>query len=495
MTLPKIKKIHFIGLGGIGVSALAKMMIQQGKKVSGSDLNSSEIIKKLEKIGVKFYQGHKAENLSSDTDLVIYSPAVEKNNPERIKAKKLSIPQLSYPEFLGELSKEKFTIAVSGTHGKSTTTAILGLILEQAELDPLVIVGSKVPQWNGNLRISRTNTDSTRTNTDSQCKSVSGRSVFVVEACEWRAHMLNLSPKMIILNNLELDHTDYYKDINHLIRTFKTYIKKLPKNGILIANADDVNLKKIKSKNKIITFGIKNQAEVMAKNIITKSGEQIFDLCFHGKIYNFRLKVPGIFNVYNVLAATAGALALGVKPEIIKKSVENFYGIWRRFEIMNADLHGRHTDGHRKCQRKSVLSQCRSVLFISDYAHHPTAVSGTIQAAKEFYPEKRIVAVFQPHHHNRTKKLFKEFTKCFKGANLTIISEIYDVAGREEEKDQDVSSKDLVKAVQKIGQKVLYGRDLKETKKLILENIQPNDVVLIMGAGDIYQIANGLANK
>jgi len=466
MNLQKVKKIYFIGLGGIGVSALAKMMVQRGKKVSGSDLNFSEIIKKLEKMGVKFYQGHQAENLSADTDLIIYSPAVEKNNPERIKAKKLSIPQLSYPEFLGELSKEKFTIAVSGTHGKSTTTAILGLILEQAKLDPLVIVGSKVPQWNGNLRMTQTNTDSTRTNTDSRC-----RSVFVVEACEWRAHMLNLSPKMIILNNLELDHTDYYKDINHLIRTFKIYIKKLPKDGIIILNADDVNLKKLKSKNKTITFGIKNQAEVMAKNIITRHGEQVFDLYFHGKVYNFRLKVPGIFNVYNVLAATAGALALGVKPEIIKKSVENFYGIWRRFE---------------------KIGEYKKAIIISDYAHHPTAVLNTIQAAKEFYPGKRIMAVFQPHHHNRTKKLFKEFIKCFKGAGLTIISEIYDVAGREEEMDQDVSSKDLVKAVQKNGQKVLYGQDLKETKKLILENIQPNDAVLIMGAGDIYQIANDL---
>ncbi|MDD5625770.1 MAG: UDP-N-acetylmuramate--L-alanine ligase [Patescibacteria group bacterium] len=486
MNLQKVEKIHFIGLGGIGVSALAKMMVQQGKKVFGSDLNSSEIIKKLEKMGVKFYQGHKAENLSVDTDLVIYSPAVEKNNPERIKAKKLSIPQLSYPEFLGELSKEKFTIAVSGTHGKSTTTAILGLILEQAELDPLVIVGSKVPQWNGNLRMTQTDTDGTRTGTECQCRSVSGpcKSVFVVESCEWRAHMLNLSPKMIILNNLELDHTDYYKDINHLIRTFKTYIKKLPKDGIIILNSDDSNLKKLHSKSKTITFGVKNQAEVMAKNIITKSGEQIFDLCLHGKIYNFRLKVPGIFNVYNVLAATAGALALGVKPEIIKKSVENFYGIWRRFE---------------------KVGEYKKAIIISDYAHHPTAVSGTIQAAKEFYPEKRIMAVFQPHHHNRTKKLFKEFIKCFKGADLTIISEIYDVAGREEEKDQDVSSKDLVKAIRARYKKipnskfqipnsknVLYAKNLVEVKKLILKNIKPGDIVLIMGAGDIFEVANDL---
>lgn len=512
MILNNFKKIHFIGIGGIGTSAIAKMMLKKGKNVSGSDIAKSEITEELEKLGAKIFTpcqnkfgagqvGHSAKNLADDVDLVIYSPAVPQNNSEikkafRLQARGYKLQVLSYPEFIGQLSKNKFTIAVSGTNGKSTTTAMLGLILEKAGLDPTVIVGSKVPQWKGNLRLS---TDFIRN------KSVI-RSPLVVEACEWRAHMLNLNPQIIILTNLEEDHLDYYQDINHLVRTFQKYIDKLPSKGSLILNADDSNLKKLKPKCKVITYGINNKADLMAQNIIVKNNRQEFDLIFGSDLLSFKnrkirplklkIKIPGIFNIYNVLAASAASLSLGVKPKVIKKVLENFKGIWRRFEVKELKIKNRPPNCRRKTDKLKI---------VSDYAHHPTAVRETIKAAKEFYPHCRIVAVFQPHHRNRTKKLFNDFVQSFDMADLIILSEIYDVAGREKIEDMDISSKDLVNAIRMRMQiktnkntdfkEIFYTKDLAETKKRLLEIIQPGDVVLIMGAGDIYKLIPELESE
>ncbi|MFH1838376.1 MAG: UDP-N-acetylmuramate--L-alanine ligase [Candidatus Kuenenbacteria bacterium] len=470
MDFKKIKKVHIIGIGGIGVSAVAKTMLKLGKKVTGSDMHFSEITQVLKSRGVLIYQKHKKENLSSDTDLVIYSPAVLENNPEKIQAKKFNIPQLSYPEFLGELSKEKYTIAVSGTNGKSTTTSILGLILEKTKFDPLVIVGSKVNQssWEENLRMSKSN-------------------YFVVEACEWQANMLNLHPQIIILTNIEEDHLDYYKDINDIRETFQKYVEKLPQNGILIANYDDKNiqllLKKINKKFRIITFGQKKGADFQIKNIIKKPGLVKFILQNNKIKKEFILQIPGLFNIYNATAASIAAFKLGAPLNVIKNVLANFKGIWRRFE---------------KVEEKNGIT------VISDYAHTPTAIQGTIQAAKDFYPFCRIVVAFQPHHRDRTKKLFNDFIKSFDQADFLILNEIFDVEGREDKKNKKISSKDLIKEIKKrpafknksnvfpekkaLDKQVLYGKDLKETKKLILKNLKPNDLILLLGAGDIYKI-------
>jgi UDP-N-acetylmuramate--alanine ligase len=464
MDLSSIRKIHLIGVGGIGISAIAKLLLKQNKIVTGSDIVETEIIKDLKNNGLLFYKKHSKKNLAPDTDLVIYSKAVRESNIERKKAKELNILQLSYPEFLGEISKNKFTIAVSGTNGKSTTTAILGLILEKAGFDPLVIVGSKVLEWNSNLRLP-----------EKESK------IFLVEACEWQANFLNLFPNIIILTNLEEDHLDYYKDINHLIKTFQTYVEKLPKNGLLILNSDDDNLKKIKPKCKVVFYGIKNKADVEAKNIKIKNRYQEFSLFYKSKfITKIRLNLIGLFNVYNALAAIACALSLKVNPYFIKKVLKDFYGIWRRFQIV-----------------KPIFKNVPNVIYVSDYAHHPTAIKETIKGALDFYPNRRILVVFQPHHQNRTKKLFNQFVESFDLADLVIVSEIYKVFGREDKRDFDISSKDLVKAIlkrikmnKKIRlKKVFYAKNLKEVKKKLKKIVQPKDLVLIMGAGDIYKLA------
>lgn len=441
----KIKKIFFVGIGGIGVSALAKLFSAEGWKISGSDKHSSEITDELRKRGIKVYIGHKEGNLNSNTDLAIYSAAVGPEVPERKKAAELRIKQLSYPKALGLISKDKYTIAVSGTHGKSTTTAMLGLILTEAGLDPTVIVGSKIKHlgWDENIRVGQSK-------------------YFVVEGCEWRAHMLELSPKIIVLTNIEKDHLDYYKTFKNLKQAFKKYVKKLPKNGLLVINADDkVCLEIAKScKCKVIQFTLH---------------------LLQDKDVGFTLQIPGHFNVYNALAASTCALELGVKPEIIKKVLTNFKGIWRRFELIEADKRG------------YLRGFTPKITLISDYAHHPTAVRKTLKAAKETYPNRRLVVVYQPHHFDRTKRLFSSFVRAFDEADFVILNEIYDVPGREIARK--ISSRDLVRELKKRKIKAVFTKTLVETKKTLLKNIKKDDIVLIMGAGDIYQLSTALVDK
>ncbi|MEK7580433.1 MAG: UDP-N-acetylmuramate--L-alanine ligase [Patescibacteria group bacterium] len=452
MDIDKLKKVHIIGIGGIGVSAVARWLDKLGTEVSGSDLTSSIITQELENLGIKIFFGHKKENIFNDLDLVIYSSAAPVDNPERIAAKTLGIRELSYNEFLGEISKDYFTIAISGTNGKSTTTALAGLILEAANLDPTVIVGSRVKEWQGNFRLGSSN-------------------YFVVEACEWRAHMLNLFPKVIVLTNIEADHLDYYRDSNHIINTFQAYIDKLPSDDLLILNTDDQNIAKLKPKCRVITYGIKNNADVMAKNIEFLIGLTRFDLFFKNEnLGKIELAAPGEFNIYNALAAIALSLKFDINFEVMQKTLKNFGGIWRRFEIIKND---------------------RALTVVSDYAHHPTAIRETIKAAKGFFPNRRLVVIFQPHQHNRTKNLFKDFSRSFALADLIILAEIYDVAGRENSEDQNIGSQDLAEAVRKNGQnQVFYVSSPEDSLNLYKKNQHFGDVVLIMGAGDIYEIAD-----
>ncbi len=463
----KIQNIHFIGIGGIGLSAIAKLMLSQGKNVSGSDANDSEILEDLRRLGAKIFIGQNGENLSGDTELVVYTLAIPAVNPERVKAEKLALPMLAYPEALGILFNDKYGIAVCGTHGKSTTTSLASLVLAGGGLDPSVVVGSKVPEFGGNLRVGQSK-------------------YFVIEACEYERAFLEYWPQIIVLNNIELDHTDYYRDIEDYRSAFQEFIGHLPEGGILIYNGDDENIPKIKNhklhqqvenKNiRAINFGFGGNNIVKGYDLKLEAGKTKFKVNYIGnEIGEFILKVPGAFNVYNALAAIAVGLHLGIDAEKIKRSLADFGGIWRRFEIKG---------------------EYKGAVIISDYAHHPTAVRSTIEAAREFYPGRRIVAVFQPHQHNRTKMLYQDFLKSFDSADFVILVEIFDVAGREEAKDRDVSSRGMVEDIEKINSKlsgnIFYAADLSEARKMIDEKIKSGDAVLIMGAGDIYKIADDI---
>jgi len=463
IDLNKIKKIHFIGIGGIGLSAIARFMKEKNKEVSGSDLSHSLMTDKLEKLGIKIKIGQSEENISQDMDLIIYTTAVPKNNPELKKVRELGIKTITYPESLGLVFNDKYGIAVCGTHGKSSVSAMAGLLLDDARLDPSIIVGSIVPRYDSNLRVGKSK-------------------YFLAEACEYERSFLNLDPKIIILNNIELDHTDYYKNLKDMRSAFEEFISHLPEDGILICNGDDNEVRKfIKLKvHKVISFGFNENNNVRGCDIRFESGMTKFNVSYDNKdLGEFILKVPGKFNIYNALGVISLGLTLEIPVEIIKKSLVNYSGIWRRFEIKG---------------------EYKKALVISDYAHHPTAVKATIEATKNFYPGKRILAVFQPHQHNRTKELYKDFLNSFDDADVVILSEIFDVAGREEKKDQSVSSLDLVKDIKRrrhsrmspADDSIFYAKDLKDTRKLIDEKIKPDDVLLIMGAGDIYKIADDL---
>ncbi len=456
IDLNKIKKVHFIGIGGIGLSAVAKLMKENDKEVSGSDLSSSLMTDKLEKLGIEIQIGQSEENISQDIDLVIYTTAVPENNIELKKAKELKIKTITYPESLGLVFNDKYGIAICGTHGKSSVSAMAGLLLDDAKLDPSIIVGSIMPRYGSNLKVGKSK-------------------YFVAEACEYERSFLNLDPKIIILNNIELDHTDYYKNLEDFKSAFEEFISHLPKDGGLILNGDDEKVSSIKYQvSSVVKFGFNENNNVRGCDVRFENGETKFKVIYNSKdLGEFILKIPGKFNIYNALGTIALGLTLKIPIDIIKKSLANYSGIWRRFEIKG---------------------EYKKALVISDYAHHPTAVKATIKAAKQFYPDKRIFAVFQPHQHNRTMKLYKDFLNAFNSADVVILSEIFDVAGREKNKDQSVSSLNLVNDIKKKLEidSIFYAKDLEETRELIDEKIKPDDVLLIMGAGDIYKIADGL---
>lgn len=404
-------KVYFIGIGGIGVSALARKHLLAGDQVSGSDRASSLITDELKKLGAKIFLEQKAENIAEDLDLVIYTIAISENHPELARARELNLKILSYPEALGELSRSHFTIAIAGTHGKTTTTAMVAQILISAGLDPTVIVGSLLQE--------------------SQSNFIAGKSKYlIVEACEYRRSFLNLSPQILVITNIEADHLDYYRDLADIQSAFQELQNKLPETGVLIT---------AKEYSKIRT--------------------------------DFNLKIPGAHNVRNAQAALAVAQALGIDYLVAVEALENFSGTWRRFE-----LKGTIRKAHGE----------RGAKVYDDYAHHPSEIRATLAGAREI-AKKKIFAVFQPHLYSRTQQLFPDFTKSFADADEIIITDIY--AARETP-DPEVSGEKLAHAI--TDQKARYLKSFAEIADYLKEKTSAGDLVIIMGAGDISQVASHL---
>ena len=450
IDLSKIEKVYLAGIGGIGLSAIAYYFLSQGKTVEGSDTTKSEVTKRLEDKGVYIHYQQKDNNLNESFSLFVYTSALPEDHPELVAAKSLNIPTLSYFQFLGFLSKHYKTIAVTGTNGKTTTTALLGLILEKAGLDPTVIVGSLVPNWKSNFRLGKSD-------------------ILVVEACEWQAHMLELSPQTIILTNVAEDHLDFYKDLADIQKHFQMFVDKLPVDGIFIQNKDDANSQVVKYPGKTLTFGQDKRANYVFQDLVIKDGQQIFDVVNAEQKNNFILNIPGLYNIYNAVAALVAADILGANQHQIWNALHDFASTWRRFEKVGV---------------------YKSNVVISDYAHHPDAVQGLLKAARDFYPNKKIVAIFQPHHHNRTLTLLDEFAKSFILADQVIISEIYRVQGREDKEYEQVNSQDLLDKMNH--PQKYYAANLDEVKN-VLRTLNPLDsVLLFIGAGDIDNLAREL---
>lgn len=424
--------IHFIGVGGIGISALAQYYLIKGNKVSGSDLVSSEIIDVLKKAKAKISLGpHRKTNIPKGTDLVVYSPAVQRDNTEFVEAKSRGIKTLSYPQALGKLTKEYFTIAVSGTHGKSTTCSMLSLILIEAGLDPTVVIGTKLKEFNdSNFRMGKSK-------------------YLIIEGDEWQASFLNYWPKIIVLTNIEREHLDYYKDINHILKTYQEYVSHLSKKDLLVYNKEDKNILKIDNKAGSKSFSLKQKEATKLKAI---------------------LNIPGEHNVCNALAALTVARSLNISDDVSFKALAKYRGAWRRFQFQKKEING------------------REYTVINDYGHHPTEIRATLKATREKFPKDKIWCIFQPHQYQRTFHLFNDFAKVFSEAPVDklIITDIFDVAGREKSDIKEkVSSKKLV---EKLKLSHIKYMSKYQVKNYLKKNLKGGEIIIIMGAGDVYKI-------
>lgn len=445
--------VHFIGIGGISMSGLARILLDRGFTVSGSDRSRSDLTNHLESMGAIITIGQKAENITSDIDVVVYTAAIHADNEEYAQALKQGLPMLTRAEFLGQLmSNYQTSVAVSGTHGKTTVTSILTEILLKAEADPTISVGGILSSINGNIHIGRGET-------------------FVTEACEYTNSFLSLNPTIGIILNIEEDHMDFFKDINDIRNSFKKFAEKLPKNGLLIINNDIDNLEEITKdlECQIATYSINNSAKYYASNIkYDEKGHPTYDLFEDGQqTLHIKLSVTGEHNISNSLAAIAAAREIGISDTAILDGLESFTGADRRFEYK-----GKIAD----------------VTIIDDYAHHPTEIRATLTAASN-YPHNNIWCVFQPHTYTRTKTFFNDFAKALSMADNVILLDIY--AARETD-TLGVSSELLAEEVRKYNENSYYFPSFDEAENFLLMKCEKDDLIITMGAGDIVKLGEHL---
>jgi UDP-N-acetylmuramate--alanine ligase len=459
----EVKKVFLIGIGGIGMSALAVILKERGVEVSGSDKSQSKITDILQKKGIKVFIGHNTTNLSEDTDLVVYTNAIQNDNPEFQRAKELNIPAIERAVMLDHLAKSKFTIGVSGTHGKTTTTSMIAKIFLNSSLDPSLAVGGFLEEIEGS--------------------GYKGNSkYFIYEACEAFGSFLKLHPDIAVVTNIDDDHLDYYRNFKNIKNAFFEYLyRNLPPYGIIIYNEDDKPLKdvvkKIKNKRKV-SVGIKSKtADFIAKEIVLDDFSSNFVVYKNGeKLGRFLVNIPGIHNVYNALLAIATALINGINYEDIYRTLANFKNADRRFQIK---------------------FKTPSLTVIDDYAHHPSEIEATLNAAKNLSLRKNasLIAVFQPHLYSRTQFLYKDFAKSLAIADKIVLTEIY--AAREKNKN-NISSEIVYNEIVKIkgGESVVYSKDLDEIP-LILKRLvgNKNSIVVTLGAGDVWKVSDKLVSN
>ena len=425
-------RVYMIGIGGIGMSALAQLYLSEGRKVSGSDREVSPVTELLERKGIRVALVQKSENVPRDAELVVYSDAVWEDNPERMRAKELGLRQISYFEALGEVSKGKYTIAVTGTHGKTTTTAMLAKIMKDAGKKPTAVIGSLVSEFGSNF--------------------VEGEGdLFVVEGCEYRDHVLKLSPTVLVLTNVEWDHTDWFPSLAAEQEMFGKAVSKLPENGVFVTNPEDPNIAPIVSKAKC--------------RIVDYTKEGIPEL-----------QLIGGFNKMNARAAAAAARSAfpDIPDTVIRESLASFKGTWRRFEKKGETKEG--------------------ALVYDDYAHHPTAIRLTLAAARQKFPAKKLIVAFHPHLYSRTRDLMDEFATAFADADEVLIAPIYPAR---ENPVPGITAEALAERI--AANSVLasgYGSldDVLVRLNAISHTLKAEGVILTVGAGDIYKIADALVS-
>lgn len=449
-------RIHFMGIGGISMSGLAEVLLERGFTITGSDMKASPITKKLESHGAAIVYGQKAENITDDMDLVVYTAAIHPDNPEFQAVIQKGIPHMDRAELLGQImSNYKNSIAVSGTHGKTTTTSMLSLIMLAGACDPTISVGGILKDIDGNIRVGRSQN-------------------FITEACEYTNSFLKFNPRIELILNVDADHLDFFKDLNDIRHSFRLFAEKLDKDGILIINGEirDLSFFTEGLPCKIITYGLEADDNYTAKNIsFNEYACGSYDLYVNGeKADHITLNVTGLHNVSNSLAAIAAARELGISMEHIKSGLMNFKGTDRRFEY-KGEING--------------------ITILDDYAHHPTEIEATLTAAKN-YPHRKIWCAFQPHTYTRTKALLKEFGRALSLADHVVLADIY--AAREADTGE-IHSRDLQAEIRTRGTAADYFSTFKEIENFLLENCSPGDLVITMGAGDIVTVGEELLKK
>lgn len=453
MILEK-KNIHFIGIGGIGMSGLGLILSKMGYNVSGSDLSPNNLTEKLSKLGCRILTGHDATHIPADTEAVVYSSSIDDSNPEIAEARKRSIPVFKRAQALAEILNKKKGIAVTGTHGKTTTTSLISIMLEKCSLDPTVVIGGEVDLFEGNAKF--------------------GRGEYVVaEADESDGSFLYLKPLYSVITNIEMEHVDYYKTINEAINSYSAFASNLKNRGAIFYNHEDENTRKALSSfgGDKESFGFSKGADIYPHDISMNEFRSSF-LCVYknevlGRVF---LKIPGRHNILNSLAAMLAGFKLGLSFEDITRSIEDFSGTKRRFHL-RADHDG--------------------VMLIDDYAHHPTEIRAVLDACRN-WKDRRIIVVFQPHRYTRTMFLAEEFGRCFRGVDKLILTDIYAAS---EKPIEGVSARNIYDKVLRNGLSDVTMMEKDNIAEHILKLKRRGDMILILGAGDIKEVADELSKK
>lgn len=451
-----IEKIHFVGIGGIGMSGIAEVLLNLGYKVSGSDLRESDTTERLRGLGGEICIGHAAENLTN-VDVVVTSTAVQGDNPEVIEAKRRMVPVIPRAEMLAELMRMKYGIAIAGTHGKTTTTSMVATVLTHAGIDPTIVIGGKLNTLGSNAKL--------------------GQGKFLVaEADESDGSFLTLSPTIAVVTNIDADHLDYYTGgLEEIKDTFVSFINKVPFYGLAVLCLEDRNITEIipRIKKRFMTYGLSSQADLRATHVKLDGFNTSFTAHYKGyRLGEISFKMPGAHNVLNALACTAVALELDVPFDKIQEGFAQFGGVGRRF---------------------TVKGEQNGIMVVDDYGHHPVEIRATLSAARNGWPERRLVVAFQPHRYSRTKELFNEFVTCFYDADVLVLTDIYAAS---EQPIPGVSAERLAEEVRRHGQRdVTYIADRLALPDHLAGVVREGDIVITMGAGNIWQAGEELVRR
>ena len=441
-----VRKVHFVGIGGIGMSGIAEILLSQGFEISGSDKSLSEVTNRLSDLGIKVYEGHSRENLK-DADVLVYSSAVTIDNPEVQEAISRKIPVIKRSEMLAETMRLKYGIGIAGTHGKTTTTSMVGLALTEGNIDPTIIVGGKLSGLGGtNARL--------------------GNGEFiVVEADEFDRTFLKLTPVIAAITTLESEHLDTYKDLDDIKSAFIEFANKVPFYGFVVLCMDEPGLQDIipHINKKIFTYGLTAQADMRAIDITHEKFFSSFTVEYKGKeLGKIKLRIPGVHNVKNSLVAICIGIELGIKFNVIKKALESFGGVYRRFEV----------------------KYDKEILVVDDYAHHPTETSATLAGVRAGW-DNRLIAVFQPHLYSRTRDFYQEFGRSFLNTDVFVCTDVYPAR---EEPISGVTGELIANATKSFGHKnVIYVQDKNNIPDVLKKLKQDGDIIITMGAGDIWK--------